>query len=106
MASFPQPDDKDPGALLDYLLDLAALTNGNGKSDYLQSGETIQSVNDVISSRSELVISSYELINSDTSVKIWLSGGTHATRYTITVKFTTTSGRTDERSFNVRVLDR
>lgn len=106
MAKFPATEDKDPGAVLDYYLDLAALTNGTGTSNYLQAGETIATVSSVTTSGASLVVDSYSIISGGTVVKVWLSGGVVGTKYTVTVKFTTSvAGRQDERSFTVKILE-
>jgi hypothetical protein len=95
---------KDPDAALDYIFDFAASTNGTGKSDWLASGETIQSA--VVAVESGLTKDSDSLTDSDTSVTIWLSGGTDGETYAVACKITTTSGRTDERTVNVFVSER
>lgn len=110
MSNFPESDPKDPGATLDYKLDLKAKTNGTGTEDYLQTGETVASIVSVISAPSgagELVVDSYSIVGAGTGIEIWVSGGVAGTRYTITTKFTTSVGtRTDERSFTIKVRDR
>ena len=98
---------KDPDAVLDYLFDFAALTNGqeNATEDYLESGEVITSIDSVTSSSAALTVDSSDLINSGTSVRVWLSGGVAGVSYTVTCRITTSLDRTDDRSMIIRVRD-
>ena len=41
-----------------------------------------------------------------TSATIWLSGGTAGTNYTLTNRIVTVGGRTEDRSFTVRLQER
>lgn len=84
---------KDPSAVLDYGFDW---------SNCLESGETIS---DSIWTVPAGITEDSDEIGS-TSTKIWLSGGTAGTSYTIANKITTTEGRTDERSFQINVENR
>lgn len=99
---------KDPDSTLDYLFDFAALTNGqdNATEDYLESGEIITSIDSVTSSSADLTVDSSDLINSGTSVRVWLSGGTAEISYTVTCRITTSLGRTDDKSMRIRVIER
>lgn len=62
-------------------------------------------------------ISSYEItaspgitVDSDTSsnttVTVWLSGGTAMQPYTVACRITTNQGRVDERTMTIRVINR
>lgn len=42
----------------------------------------------------------------DGVTKIWLSGGTVGTRYSVTNEITTTAGRTDQRTIKILVVER
>lgn len=97
---------KDPNAVLDYLVDFAAKTNGNGSEDYLQLGETITAHTITSSDPIALVVDSSSVINTNTSVLVWLSGGVVGTTYTVTTRITTSLGRVDDRSFQVQVVEK
>lgn len=84
---------KDPDATLDYTVDW---------SDWLDTGETISSSSFSVPSG----ITKASESNTTTSATVWLSGGTKWTTYTVTNEVTTTAGRTDQRSFDVRVVER
>lgn len=97
---------KDPDAKLDYKFDWAALTNGSGNTDWLDTdgGETISTktvtVEDGITKDSEA------LGDTNTSVTIWLSGGTDGVDYDVACKIVTSAGRTDERTAKIPVRER
>ena len=95
---------KDPNAVLDYKFDWKAETNGNGDSDWLASGETISSktvtVPDGITKDSDAPG------DTDTSVTVWLSGGTAGVDYEIACKIATSLSRTDERTIKIQVRER
>lgn len=95
---------KDPQAVLDYKFDWAALTNGNGSSDWLASGETIASR--TITAATGITVDSSSLTDTNTSVTVWLSGGTAGQEYTVTCKIVTSAARTDERTIMIQVQDR
>lgn len=44
--------------------------------------------------------------HTNTTTTVWLSGGTAGQTYTVTNRVITAGGRTDERSFQVLVMDR
>lgn len=97
-------------AVLDYKFDLAPRTNGRinpmtnqiYESDWLQSGETIDSYT-ITSSDADLVINSSEKTDSDTSITYWLSGGDITdTVYYIDIHVVTSDGREDD--FSVRFI--
>ncbi len=95
---------KDPDAVLDYRFDWAALTNGNGVSNWLNSGETILSQVVVVSAG--LTKDSDQLADSNTSVQVWLSGGSMGIEYSLACLIVTSEGRTDERTITVYVVDK
>jgi hypothetical protein len=95
---------KDANATLDFAFDWKLLTNGrtNAKSDWLASGETILSYE--ITAQDGITLDSDSA--TDDTVTVWLTGGTAGTWYTVACKITTNAGRIDERTMNIRVLDR
>ena len=95
---------KDPSAVLDYKFDWAALTNGNGGSNWLASGETISSR--TITATSGITVDSSSITDTNTSVTVWLSGGTNGTQYSVNCLIVTTSSRTDERTMTISVQNR
>lgn len=44
--------------------------------------------------------------NTATKATVWLSGGTAGQIYTVTNRITTAAGRTEDRSFAIRVEER
>ena len=92
-----QTYDKDPAAVLDYGFDWDDETD-----PWLASGETISA--SVWTVPTGITKDSDSFSNTTTS--IWLSGGTAGVEYMIANKITTDAGRTDERSFVVKVDDR
>ena len=95
---------KDPDAVLDYKYDWAALTNGSGSEDWLQDGETIST--HTVTVATGLTKDSSTLADDDTSVIVWLSGGTVNARYAVTCQIVTTAGRTDERTIYIYMTDK
>ena len=95
---------KDPDEVLDYLYDFAALTNGNGDEDYLQAGETISTYSFVVPTG--ITKDSDVLVNGDTSVKVWLSGGTLGESYNITCRIDTDAGRTVDRTMTIVMVNK
>lgn len=100
----PQFYTKDPDAVLDYKFDWAAETNGTGTSDWLAAGETITS--HTVTVEAGLTKDSDSATDTDTSVTVWLSGGTAGTDYDVACEITTSADRTDERTITIRVRDR
>lgn len=84
---------KDPHAVLDYVFNW---------SDWLQDGDTI--VSRVVTVGTGITKDSDS--ESAGIVTIWLSGGTHGSDYLVACEITTTLGRTDERTMNIRCRDR
>lgn len=97
---------KDPDAVLDYKFDWKALTNASpgGTSDWLASSETISSK--TITAQSGITIDSSSLTDTNTSVTVWLSGGTAGQSYTVACKIVTSASRTDERTITIMVEQR
>jgi hypothetical protein len=95
---------KDPDAVLDYKFDWAASTNGSGDSDWLASGETISS--HTITKDSGITVDSSAETDTNTSVTVWLSGGTAGVDYEVACKIVTSDNRTDERTIEIRVQER
>lgn len=92
---------KDPNAVLDYKFDWAAQTNGSGSSDWLASGETIASY--TVTAETGLTKVSDSVTDSNTSVTVWLSGGTTDTVYDVTCHIVTSVGREDDRTMKIVV---
>lgn len=95
---------KDPDAVLDYKFDWAASTNGSGTSDWLASGETISSY--TITADSGITVDSDTRTDTNTSVTVWLSGGTAGSTYDVACKIVTSDSRTDERTMKIVVQER
>ena len=97
---------KDPDAVLDYVFDWAALTNGTtgGTSDWLASGETISTK--TITAETGITVDSSSITDTNTSVTVWLSGGSAGNIYYVSCKIVTSAGRTDERTINIEVVQR
>ena len=85
--------DKDPQAVLDYVIDWTA---------WLQVGETI--VASVVAVPLGITLNSQP--NTATTVTAWLSGGTVGRSYIVTSHITTNLGRQDDRSIRVNVVER
>jgi len=84
---------KDPDAVLDYTFDW---------SNWLTGGETIATSQWVVPSG----ITKDSEANDTTTTTIWLSSGVAGSDYEITNRITTSGGRTDDRTFKVRVRSR
>ena len=85
--------DKD--AVLDYAWDWTA---------WLGTGETVTAA--VVTVPTGLTKSQTETFTAGGVVTVWLTGGTVGVGYRPTCRITTNKGRTDERSFLLRVADR
>ena len=110
---------KDPDAVLDYVFDWAALTNGTGESDWLAAGESIEATYDVTVGTGvqvkddadayvALVIDSDSRTDANTSVTVWLSAGAHGYDYPVTCHIVTDNAtpREDDRTMMLKVRDR
>jgi len=100
----PDKFEKDPNAVLDYKWDWAALTNENGTSDWLGSGETISSK--TVTADTGLIVDSSSLTDANTSVTAWLSGGTVGVEYNVVCHITTSDARQDDRTIRIVVVQR
>ena len=101
----PQSDFvKDPDAVLDYKFDWKASTNGTGDSDWLASGETIAS--HTIDEDTGITVDSSSITDTNTSVTVWLSGGTEGITYAVRCEIVTSASRTDERTMRILVEER
>lgn len=83
---------KDPEAVLDYSIDW---------SRWL-AGDQIATSNWTVPGGLEKVSDA----QTSTKTTVWLSAGTIGESYTVTNRITTSGGRTDDRSFLVKVEDR
>lgn len=82
----------DPEAVLDYAVDWSAWLGT----------DTISTVTWTVPTG--LVLASQA--NTTTVATAWISGGVAGTVYTVECKIVTAAGRTDERSFVLRVVER
>lgn len=99
-------EPKDPNAIVDYVIDLKALTNGNGTENYLEDAETISTIDSITTDDVALVVDSSILAAANTQIVIWLSGGTLNATHLVTARFTTSMSRTDDRSFRLKIRER
>lgn len=83
---------KDPDAILDFSVDWSRWLAG----DEIAASEWI--VASGLTKTSET--------NSPTKTTVWLSGGDAGQSYSVTNRITTTGGRTEDRSFTIRVEER
>lgn len=95
---------KTADEVLDYKFDFAPLTNSrtDAESNYLESGETISSF--TITEETGITIDSSSLADTNTSVLVWVSGGTLNSNYDITCDAVTSNSRTVERAMNIRIV--
>ena len=83
---------KDPNAVLDYTIDWTRWLAG----DQIATSEWI-----VPSGMTKMADS-----KTAASATVWLSGGGMGQSYTVTNRITTAAGRTEDRSFTIRVEER
>ena len=95
---------KDPDSVLDYVFDWKALANGRGDRDWLESGETISTR--TVTVDSGITKDSDSITDTNTSVTVWLSGGTAGQNYKVVCRIVTTASRTDERTMIIQVRER
>lgn len=101
MATFITRTPKDPSDVLDYKFDFKGLTNGNGSTDWLVSGETISSR--TITADSGITVDSSSITDTNTSVTVWLSSGTAGQSYDVACEIVTSDSRTIEKTLTVIV---
>lgn len=82
---------KDPEAVLDYSIDWSRWLAGDQIVTSTWTVDGLEKVSDT---------------QTATKTTVWLRGGTAGESYTVTNRITTSGGRTDDRSFLVRVEDR
>ncbi len=106
MANCSKLFNKDPSSVLDYKFDWAALSNGTGTSNWLGSGEVIDSF--TLTPDAGITIDSSSLSDGDTSVTVWLSGGTDRQAYDILCHITTNSvpARQEDRTMIIKMGNR
>jgi hypothetical protein len=98
---------KDPNATEHFTVDLKGYTNGNStdpNDDYLGSAETISSIDlEILDITGELAYGSTATATAltNTAIKTWFNGGVDGKRYKYTVRFTTSAGVTDDRSYHI-----
>ena len=95
---------KDPDAKLDYKFDWKASTNGSGDTDWLDTDETISTK--TVTVDSGITKESDALADTNTSVVVWLSGGTAGVDYEVACKIITSASRTDERTIKIQARER
>lgn len=92
---------KAPAAILDYGIDLAA-------EGWLAAGETISTtpgdVTTTVTSPASIV--STTLLNANTAIACWVSGGTIGSTLLLVITFKTTAGRVDTRTLRLKVVAR
>ena len=98
---------KDPDAVLDYKFDWAAETNGSGDTDWLDTDntETI-TAGYTIEEETGIDVDSDARTDTNTSITIWLSGGTDGNDYDIICHIVTSAGREDDRTITIPVRER
>ena len=85
----------DPDAVLDYAVDWTA---------WLSDGETITASTWTVPDGITETTPAPSF--TDTAATIWLTGGTVGQSYSVTNHITTSQGRQDDRSLNIRVANR
>ena len=98
---------KDPQGVLDYVFDWKADTNGSRDphaTDWLVTGETIST--HTMTSETGITVDSSSITDTNTSVTVWLSGGTAETDYDVTCHIVTSDSRADDRTVTISVVER
>ncbi len=85
---------KQPAEVLDYDIDY---------TDWLETGDTIASK--TVTAETGLTVDSSAIWGADKKVKVWLSGGTDATTYKVTVTIVTVAGCTKEDEFRMKIKE-
>lgn len=83
---------KDPQATLDYTIDFSLWLNG----------DTISAATWTVGAGITKELDT----KTATTVVIWLSGGTLATSYSVSVHIITVAGRIDDRTLTISVVDK
>lgn len=83
---------KDPGAVLDYVIDWETWLDG----DTIYTSTWTATTGITVDSESE----------TDSTTTVWLSGGTAGTTYYVTNHIATVGGREDDRTIAVYVANR
>jgi hypothetical protein len=96
--------EKTPTGYLDYQFDLAPLSNETGDSDWLEADETITAY--TLHPDPGITIPESTLINGNTAISFWVSGGVIDQPYEIQARFTTSAGRTDARTMIINCVKR
>jgi len=94
---------RDPSDVTDFLFDFAGYTNGNADSvigDWLAVGETISTK--TVTPDSSITVASSAIVNTNTGVRVWISGGTDGVDSAVACKIVTSASRTLERSMVFR----
>ena len=86
---------QDPDATLDYSIDWGP---------WLNNGDTIDTSTWIV--ESPIATASENIINTNTTTIVFLSGGVHGQNYLITNRITTVNGLTDDRSFELRIRNK
>jgi hypothetical protein len=100
----PKQFEKTVAEVLDYKFDFKPLGNSRegAESNYLESGETLASY--TLTPETGITVDSDALADTNTTVLVWLSGGTLNDTYTIECKAVTSDGRTVERAITVKIV--
>ena len=88
---------RDPDSTLDYTIEWA---------DWIPPGDSLASVSMSCSPTPTIISSTTPPAVSGTRVVVWLTGGVAGTVYSLLCRVTTTGGRTDERTVQVRTVSR
>ena len=96
--------EKTANEELDFKFDFKPFSNGRdgAQTDYLQAGETIASY--VLTVETGITKDSDAKADTDTTVLMWMSGGTLNDTYTITCLATTSEARVLERVINIKIV--
>ena len=92
--------EKQPAEVKDYDIDY---------SEWLGPvADTVASTTAIVTSVTETVptLEIDSIMETSTTVKLWISGGTAGVSYKVTVQMTTTGGRLDESELVFKVKDR
>lgn len=92
--------EKQPAEVKDYDIDYSEWLN--------PVVDTVSSTTAIVTSVTEAAptLEIDSIMESSTTVKLWISGGTAGVSYKVTVQMTTTGGRLDESELVFKVKDR